>query len=231
MGLDAVELVIRFEEAFGISIPDEVASDLTTPREVTDYIITQVAAGGQTACLSQEAFFFLRQGFLKRLQISRSAFRPDVPLEEIIPRRNRKIVWRGFKAELGSAALPNLARPLWLFISLTVSTILVALYAFYATPKLAIQLSVMLAIGVTILFGFLLSLVSRPLKVNFRRRFRTVRGLVEYLLLRSPHTFKRGERAWTRAQVAEVVRAIIVEEIGITNFTEDSHFIKDMHIG
>src|SRR6266851_3795911 len=147
MGLDAVELVFRFEEAFGMSIPDEVASQLTSPREVTDYIMSQVAVGGQTACLSQEAFYFLRQGFLKRLQISRSAFDPDESLEQIIPKRNRKIVWSGLKAEIGNAALPKLARPLWLFFLLTAGTILMALYASYATPWLAIQLRVMLAIG------------------------------------------------------------------------------------
>jgi acyl carrier protein len=40
MGLDVVELVVRFEDAFGISIPDEIAATLTTPREVTDYVMT-----------------------------------------------------------------------------------------------------------------------------------------------------------------------------------------------
>lgn len=231
MGLDAVELVIRFEDSFGIAISDEVASQLTTPREVTNYIMTQVATGGQPACLSQQAFYFLRQGFLKRLQIPRSTFRPDVLVEGLIPKRRRRIVWAGLKRELGDKALPDLARPVWLFSLLAIATTLVGFYAYYATHNLRLNLSAIFGIGVAILLGYTLTLVSRPLRTNFRRRFKRVSGLVEYLALHGPLTFKHEQRAWTREQVAEVVRAIIVEEIGITNFTEDSHFIKDMHIG
>jgi hypothetical protein len=54
---------------------------------------------------------------------------------------------------------------------------------------------------------------------------------VDYLLLHSPHSFKREPRAWTRAQIAETVRAIIVDVTGKTNFTEDSDFINDMRLG
>ena len=39
MGLDTVELIIAFEERFGVKIPDKDAAELYTPRRVTDYIM------------------------------------------------------------------------------------------------------------------------------------------------------------------------------------------------
>jgi hypothetical protein len=231
MGLETVELVIRFEEAFGITISDEVATRMTTPHEVTDYIMTQVAVGAEAACLSQQAFYFLRRGFSNRLQMPRRAFRPDTSLQQLIPKQNRKLVWSGLKTEIGGAALPNLSRPLWLFYLLFGSIVLFGFCAFYVMPKFSLSLKVELAIVIALLFGFVASVVTRPLKTDFRRGFRTLGGLVEYLLLHSPHSFKREQRTWTRAQVAETVRAIIVDITGVTNFTEDSHFINDMRLG
>jgi hypothetical protein len=129
MGLDAVELVIRFENAFGISIPDDVAEKLTTPREVTDYVMTQVAVGNDTACLSQQAFYFLRSGFSKQLEVPRNAFRAEVPLQSLIPKHNRKRVWGDLKAELGEKALPDLARPIWLSSLLAIVALLIPVSA------------------------------------------------------------------------------------------------------
>lgn len=40
MGLDLVEMVMRVEEEFEITIPDEVAETLVTPRAVIDYLMT-----------------------------------------------------------------------------------------------------------------------------------------------------------------------------------------------
>jgi hypothetical protein len=41
MGLDLVELMMRFEEEFETEIPDQVASTLLTPKNVIDYLITK----------------------------------------------------------------------------------------------------------------------------------------------------------------------------------------------
>lgn len=46
MGLDTVELVMAFEERFGINISDEGASELSTPRKVTDYVMSKVKGSG-----------------------------------------------------------------------------------------------------------------------------------------------------------------------------------------
>lgn len=41
MGLDLVETVMRIEEEFKITIPDEIAATLVTPRTVIDYLMSQ----------------------------------------------------------------------------------------------------------------------------------------------------------------------------------------------
>ena len=48
MGLDTVELVMAFEEKFGINIPNEDAGKLSTPRKVTDYVMTTATGKGMT---------------------------------------------------------------------------------------------------------------------------------------------------------------------------------------
>jgi hypothetical protein len=48
MGLDTVELVIRFEESLGISMPDSAAQRMSTPSDVIDYAMVELQAQGQT---------------------------------------------------------------------------------------------------------------------------------------------------------------------------------------
>ena len=61
MGLDTVELIARVETDFGVSIPDEVASTLTTPREVVDYLMTQplIASKKSRETVALELWFLL----------------------------------------------------------------------------------------------------------------------------------------------------------------------------
>ena len=42
--LDTVELVMAFEEAFGVEIPDDAAEKITTVKDAIDYIEAQKAA-------------------------------------------------------------------------------------------------------------------------------------------------------------------------------------------
>jgi hypothetical protein len=231
MGLETVELVTRFEDAFGITIPDDVAASMTTPRVVADYVATQVLTADSSACLSQQAFYFLRRGFSSQLHLPRRQFRSEAALNSLVPKEARKHTWRGLQTELGARVLPNLARPVWLFYSLLVGTVLFSVYVSYATPGLPFQLRVMFGLALLVATGIALSVLTRPFRTEFPSRFRTVAALVNYLCLNSPHTFRRERGVWTRPQIAETVRAIIVDVTGKTNFTEDSDFINDMRLG
>jgi hypothetical protein len=183
MGLDSVELVMRIEETFAIQIPDRVAPELTTPRKVTDFILTQVKRSQvPLPCLSQKAFYLLRRCFVRHLAISRHHIGTDTPLRELIPEANRHDVWRHIGSAVGVKKWPAMSRPKWL--------------------------------------GFIPPTVQN------------VRELVEYLVTNEPLVIKGQEEAWSRGQVWEVLRRVIVDEVAVTerDFTEDSRFIEDMHL-
>jgi hypothetical protein len=115
MGLDSVELVIRIEEAFSIQIPDRVAPELTTPKKVTDFILTQVGESqAPLPCLSQKAFYMLRRGFIHHLSLPRRQFRVDTTLREIVPEEGRDTVWEEIGTAVGAKKWPVMSRPKWL---------------------------------------------------------------------------------------------------------------------
>lgn len=232
MGLDTVELVIRFENAFGITIPDKDAERITTPGKVTDYVMSRVAVSSEPACLSQQAFYFLREKFVPHLRLTRRDFRPTRSLENVIPKENRKQFWASLTAEVGSRALPGLARPVWLFTLLAfITTGVFVCAAYYAGKNRGGGTSVFFGLGMAILFAYGSAIITRPVKQNFRRKYQSVGDIVEHLVSNSPHTFKKQSGSgWTREQVALVVREIVIDETGITDFTEDSHFINDLHL-
>jgi|SRR5581483_1244795 len=179
MGLDQLELTLRIEETFSIEIPDEVAPGLLTPRQVTDYILTQVGESpSPLVCLTQKAFHLLRQRFTQHLQMPRSQFKPDTRLKEIVPEADRDQIWKEIGSSLGVRRWPSISRPMWLaFIPVTV---------------------------------------------------RDVRSLIEYLVTNHPLVVKGEEIEWTRAQVWEVLKRVIIDELQVKDFSEDSRFVQDM---
>lgn len=229
MGLDTVELVIRFEEAFGITIPDEVAADLTTPRQVTYYVLSQLTLGEQTHCISQKAFYLLRKEFVSLLEIPRSEFHPRANLARLIPTANRKEVWATVTSHIGTTALPDLVRPAWLFSLLCLATLATALVVFdYSRHTFgSLQTAFWLSLLALITFAYFSALLTRSLKTHFRSKYQHAGEVANYLAIHAPHTFKKE---WTREEVAQLVRQIIIDETGVTDFTEDSRFVQDMHL-
>lgn len=228
MGLDTVELLIRFEEAFGITIPDEVATELTTPRRVSFYVRSQLNLAEQTACTSQQAFYFLRSEFVPALGIHRTDFRPTSNLAELLPAKSRRQFWTTVKSRIGDAALPDLVRPRWAFLLVVLLTITMAL-----TVLLAVFLSggrgAALLVPVVVLVGVgqLGAILTRPLKREFRDRYAHAGDLARYAAIHTPHRFKRE---WTKEEIAQTVRQIIIDQTGIKDFTDDSRFVEDMHL-
>ncbi|MDQ3806157.1 MAG: hypothetical protein M3416_20290 [Acidobacteriota bacterium] len=61
-------------------------------------------------------------------------------------------------------------------------------------------------------------------------KVQSVRELVEYLVTHEPLIIKGSEVAWSRGQVWDVLKRIIKDETAVTDFSEDSRFVEDMHL-
>ena len=71
--------------------------------------------------------------------------------------------------------------------------------------------------------------MSRPKWLAFiPPTVKTVRDLVEHLVTNEPLVVKGEGTEWTRLQVWEVLRRVIIEETLVTDFSEDSRFVEDM---
>ncbi|WP_438425454.1 phosphopantetheine-binding protein [Aquimarina macrocephali] len=63
MGLDSVELLMSFEDKFGISIPDAEAENIATVQQMADSIFEKIKLKPNNKCLSQIVFYRIRRAF------------------------------------------------------------------------------------------------------------------------------------------------------------------------
>ena len=116
MGLDSVEIVMLWEESLGVSITNEEAVTLLTPRMAIDLLATKLhseisISGG---CLTLRAFNRLRRAISCAAGVARSEIRPTARLRELVPRRGRRSTWKAVRSASLVTSLPSLTLGLYL---------------------------------------------------------------------------------------------------------------------
>jgi hypothetical protein len=106
MGLDTVELLMGFEEAFGIGIPDEEEARLVTPRMVLEHVAARVRVGHVDGCLTQRTFYLLRRSF-RTAGVAHGALRPATPLNALTNRASWPGLWARVRAESAEEGWPE----------------------------------------------------------------------------------------------------------------------------
>ena len=107
MGMEGVEIVMAVEETFGISIPDDVAQQILTVRQLVDYVTTQVATAPEPVCITQRLFYQLRRGFKAEVSALVPRFDLDVPLDTIFHKDQWPRVWSAVRGRVGEADWPE----------------------------------------------------------------------------------------------------------------------------
>lgn len=232
MGLDTVELVMAFEERFAITIPDEDAEKIVTPRDVIDYIYARVNHADAKTCLTQRAFYRLRRSLQSELGLERAAVKPATRLAAIIPVDGRRAAWERLRNGVGASAWPDLHRSRATMLANTAGSVAVGATVWIATaPMLPIFYVSILAMSASVAGAVLLTRATEHLRVNFRTN-ETVGQLSEFLLANETMKLKPAiEHGWSREQVRAAVRTIIIDQLNVEpTFSDDASFVDDLGI-
>jgi hypothetical protein len=96
MGLDAVEIILGWENAFDIKLSDEEVFELRTPQQAIDLIAIKVGASDRVigVCIGLRAYHRIRQAFCSVAKVHRSQVRLDSNLRKLLPKKQRQDIWR-----------------------------------------------------------------------------------------------------------------------------------------
>jgi len=226
MGLDAVELLMEVEETFGIELPDSEAEGFLTPGLLIEAILRKVQTTEQSGCLSRRAFYTLRRILMQEFHCQRKQVTPDTPLESLVPRPTRLASWARMKELLPTNRWPALQR------SRRVEAVLFVVFVTGAAGFVFAGFSLMPALLLAIVPWGLARAATIPLCTEFPNSCRTAGQLAHFLVAHAPKLFEPAGRAWTRSEVAEAVRRITIEQLGLKpgQYREDARFVQDLGV-
>ena len=102
MGLDIVEFILAVEAAFGMDIADADAATIATPCDLIAYLRARLPVAEEAPCLTQQAFYQVRDRLVSQTGVSRAGARPSTSLEALLPGVTRRQGWRAWGHTLGA---------------------------------------------------------------------------------------------------------------------------------
>lgn len=107
MGLDGVELIMEVEEAFGINIPDEMATDMLTVQNMINYIADHVPTILQEKCQTQQIYYKLRRAFCNLIPALIVDFRLQTKIKDVLHRDQWPKIWATIREQVGEDYWPE----------------------------------------------------------------------------------------------------------------------------
>ena len=244
MGLDGVEIVMKVEETFGISIDDAEAGQIATPGQLIDLVLSKVGRTVDDACLTQRAFHRLRAVLMRHLGVRRNQVKPEMLLGSLFPRSNRREDVKQISGEIGLRKEIEFVRPVWLtgpimvgvFFGGIVTAIFVDCHP-VTSQNLILKIvfvpsPIVAAALFATTFGWLAFLATRSTRIEFQPSLETVGHLSRWIVANAPDVVKAQPGKWSREQLAEIVREIVLDALGCNNeYREDAHFVYDLGMG
>jgi len=217
MGLDSVELVMAFEDEFGICIRDEDAGKMRTPGHVADYVMNLVQTEGYSGCSSQIGFYRVRAALMNTFGLPRKAIRPDAPMQELLS-GDIKENWTKLRSALQTEHLPPLQHT-----SALLAAIVLGAPAVVALPLLFVGTNLTTIVLACCCAVLLANALTGSMGTVVPPSCRTVGALIRYVP--RPVAVR-----WTRKEVLAKIFDITSEQLGVPleKIREESRFVDDL---
>jgi hypothetical protein len=132
MGLDAVEILMGWEQAFDVKITDREAEKITTPRMAIHLITSklEVKENILNICPLMRIYYRVEQAFQAVLSFQQIQIEPDSKLRHLLPQKQRSETWQQICSYLGVPTLPKISA-IPIFMPITVQDLVDWLTAHY----------------------------------------------------------------------------------------------------
>jgi acyl carrier protein len=240
MGFDSVELVMKVEETFDVAIENSEAEKISTPGLLIDLVMSKVGRTSHAVCLTQRAFHRVRGCLIRQSGFRRGQIRLESVLTDLFRLPTRKESVPKILADIGVRKQIQFVRPAWLdrliwtaMFSAGIATCICLAWHPIASKSTKINFVFGSPIGAGILVfaitGWISYSATRPMCDEFPPSMKTVGHLSRWIAANAPHVVEAPPGQWSREQVSEIIREIVVETLGCEKeYREDAHFVKDL---
>jgi hypothetical protein len=231
MGLEGVEIIMRVEETFDIALPNAEIEKIVTPRDLVELVMTKIRKSDTATCMTQNAFHRLRRAVMSELNIQRANFRLETSMNQLLPAATRKMILPKIYQKAGVTLPPKLIRSVLGDCLLLFSSIGIGVGTGIAISKVHSGLSLLAWLAGFAVGIFALRLgdhLTGEMENTFPQSLRTVRGHVGWIVANAPPSIGALPGQWSREQVSEKVREIVIVQLACDNYREDARFVQDL---
>jgi acyl carrier protein len=235
MGLDTVELAMRIEETFDITINDRDAEKIGTVGQAYRYILDRIELSAAAPCRSASQFYRIRRALIATTGVVRRSLRPSTRLNDVLPETGRREAWERLGDQAG-LTIPRLQlMPLLGLGAFLLSLIpVVGWVGVWGTvggfPADWFLFRVLVPLPLWAVSLALAYRMFRPLASEIPPECRTIRTLVLATLGQIPRSLEGEPTGWHPNEVWTVLLDLVSELAGIERdrITEETHFVHDL---
>lgn len=229
MGMDTVELVMTVEDAFDVSLSNREIESVRTVGDLYAVVAARHEVNPRQSCLTMRAFHLLRAALMAQYDLPRSAVRPDIDLDAIVPRQGRRLAWRQFEERLG-LRLPSLTLPTFAVafsLATTVGSLLSLLIGLFAGLSIASAV-----LGLLLIFSkaWAMHWLTSPLANRFHIGLSTVGDLSNAVLAANYAELARRAGGINEVEMWQAMTLLVggFFKVDPREINLDTRFIEDL---